>query len=166
MSQNFPPSGTSPSGCPQACPDAPECEKNTGEFRFTGPATIYSFNVLEPLPVFQVVEGRYLYVGTFGGKSPFQREFKICGEYVVRWNLQGELPDCSTVTPVIYKSCIARNASPQITCLKKNNSDEPRFQAWAYACGDCGDDELQVEIYTSDGKQRLSLDDYQIVSCC
>jgi hypothetical protein len=91
-------------GCATQCPTDEKCGVVCGEFKFTAPATVYSFNADDSHPVYQIVDGIEHPVGVFGGKTPFQRKFDICGEYVIRWCVRGNMPDCEVDKPVFYVS--------------------------------------------------------------
>lgn len=144
------------------------CNPLSGVYRFRGPAKIHSFNSFQTFHVFIVENGVEHSYTTFGG-SPngfYEREFSLCAEYRIKWCVHANPPDCNHIIPQFNKSCISVEAKPVLTCLKKKHTDDPSFYGWAYACGNCGDSEMSVHLYSSDGKTKLDPDDYSIVNCC
>lgn len=141
---------------------SPNCESVSGEFRFAAPATIYSFNADRAYQVYKIEEGVYYPYGVFGGALPFERRFDIAGEYVIRWALQPAMPDCIAKAPAFRRAMTEQAAYPVMVCLKPTSGDEPTFKAWAYACGQCNTDVLDVHLFSIDGKNRLNPADYTI----
>lgn len=89
---------------------------------------------------------------------------EFAGEYRIEW----PEADCCTPynLPAFEYTEHAEPFSTGLVCLKKIDSDEPVFMAWASGCAVCNGNYIVVDLFTIDGKTKLDQSQYQITNCC
>lgn len=119
--------------CSNAC-HQDQCEEVCGEYKFTAPATIYSFNALSTFNVYQVIDSEEHCVGTFGGRKPYQHKYEIAGNYIIKWCIKGRAPDCVVDKPVFHVH--VETASRLFTASFRNKGADLYFAGWILVMND------------------------------
>jgi len=134
-----------------------------GEYAFSGPTRLYSFNLHVPSVIYKLIDGTcehpYALVGG-ADTGYFERVILEPGEYLIRWNFTTDVP-CD-VDPVFHQSPAAIHKDFTLVCIKRTGSDEPSVQAWVHAGYDACTDTVLVELYALTG-ERLDNTQYTII---
>lgn len=88
--------------CADDCDTPPVCETVCGEYRFVGNSVLHVINSVNPFPVYQIVDGVEHEITAVGGVPHAIHTFNECGDYVVRWCVYPEWPDCEPILPAFY----------------------------------------------------------------